>query len=279
MAMTEIWLPSPNYSGRGGTGITKVVLHTTEGAMKIRDLGNYFANPSVQASSHFGADNFEAGVVGAYVTEDMKAWTQGNANPWCLSMELCAYASWSRDTWLNSKSTLVHNAADWVSWMCGKYGIPIKSLSASEAQNTSIKGVCDHVDFGSWGGGHHDCGEGFPMDKVIEWAKSGSSGSSGPTSSKEDDVTAAAVFDPQGQLHQACIGTNNRIYYCPPGSKTYGPVDDGSNAKNGLGIAYNPTNNKIVIIYTNQNGDVCRYEKTKGSSAAWAWIDSGGNAR
>ena len=84
---------------------------------------------------------------------------------------MCAYASWSRETWLNQKSVLLHNAADWVAWMAGKYGIPIKALSNADAQNPNVKGVCQHVNLGSMGGNHHDAGSGFPMDKVLELAR------------------------------------------------------------------------------------------------------------
>ena len=60
MAIQEIWMPSPHYSTSRGA-YNKAVLHTTEGAMKIRDLGAWFANPSAQCSSHHGADNYERG--------------------------------------------------------------------------------------------------------------------------------------------------------------------------------------------------------------------------
>lgn len=171
MAISELWIPSPHYS-TGSHSYNKAVLHTTEGAMKIRDLGAWFQNPSAQCSSHHGADNYER-LLGAYVYEQNVAWTQGNANGYCLSLEQCAYASWSRDTWLNSKGLLLQNTADWLAYVCGKYGIPLRALSNSEAQNSGTKGVCQHVQLGSWGSNHSDCGSGFPMDKAIEMAKGG----------------------------------------------------------------------------------------------------------
>jgi hypothetical protein len=280
-SIRELWIPSPHWSSPRGAYL-KGAYHTTEGAQKIRDLGAWFQNPSAGCSSHHGSDNHERGLFGAYVYESNKAWTQGNGNSVCLSLEQCtpsgAASSWSRDTWL-SKTILIDNAAEWMHYMAEKYGLPYKWLSNSEAQDTWTKGFCEHVNGGSAWSGHHDCGNGFPNDVVMDKAKAWGSGSVPAPSGKEDDVTAAAVCDPEGRLHQACIGTNNRIYYCPPGSTVYGPVDDGSNAKNGLGIAYNPKNKKIFIIYTNTSGNVCRYEKIDGSSDEWAWTDSGGNAR
>lgn len=236
------------------------------------DCAAYFQG-DVGASSQVCIDN-NRGKIWECVSRNNGAWTQCGYNSVSVAAEQSGYASWSRDYWLSNRSNQLHNLADWIAEEAAKFGIPIRALTASEAQGGG-KGVCQHMNLGSTGCGHSDCGPNYPIDKVIEWAKGGSTDST----TKVDDVTAAAVFDPQGQLHQACIGTNNQIYYCPPGSSVYGPVDGGSNAKNGLGIAYNPTNNKIVIIYTNQDGNVCRYEKTEGSSAKWGWIDSGGNAR
>lgn len=263
MALKEVWMPSPHYSSRG-SGITTVVLHTTEGAMKIRDLGAWFANPSAQCSSHHGADNFERGVLGAYVYEQNKAWTQASANPWCLSLEMCAYASWSRDTWLNQKNTLLRNAADWVAWMCSKYGIPIRALSNADAQNPSVKGVCQHVNLGSMGGSHHDAGSGFPMDKVLEWAKGGGS-SPAPAPDGGQDMAAAVAFY-EGKQYFAYINPDGKV--CVNG----GVVDPGSNARNGVGLAIDPATGLKVVSYTNTSGKVCKYTQAKGQST-WGWTD------
>lgn len=260
----EVWIPSPHYSSRGSS-ITTVVLHTTEGAMKIRDLGAWFQNPSAQCSSHHGADNYEAGVLGAYVYESNKAWTQANANPWCLSLEMCAYASWSRDTWLNTKGVLLHNAADWVAWMCSKYGIPIRALSSADAQNPGVKGVCQHRDLGTMGGNHSDAGSGFPMDKVLEWAKGGSS-SGGTTPSTGDDLMSAAVAVYQGKQYFAYINPSGKV--CVNG----GVVDPGSNARNGVGLAIDPETGLKIVSYTNTSGKVCKYTQAVGQSG-WGWTD------
>jgi hypothetical protein len=265
MAPREVWIPSPHYSSRGSS-ITTVVLHTTEGAMKIRDLGAWFQNPSAQCSSHHGADNYEAGVLGAYVYEQNKAWTQANANPWCLSLEMCAYASWSRDTWLNTKGVLLHNAADWVAWMCSKYGIPIRALSSADAQNPGVKGVCQHRDLGTMGGNHSDAGSGFPMDKVLEWAKGGSSSGGGTQPSTGDDQMAAAVAFYEGKQYFAYINPSGKV--CVNG----GVVDPGSNARNGVGLAIDPATGLKVVSYTNTGGKVCKYTQAKGQPD-WAWTD------
>lgn len=139
--------------------------------MRIRDLGAWFQNPSAYCSSHHGADSYERGVFGAYVYENYAAWTQGNANPYCLSIELCGYAEWSRSEWLNNRPILVDNAAEWLRYIVDKYGIPWTVLTPSQAQNPNTRGICQHRDLGAWGSGHSDCGDGFPIDVVIQKAQ------------------------------------------------------------------------------------------------------------
>jgi hypothetical protein len=173
MALQRKWMPSPNVSGRGGVAVRCIVFHTTEGAQDITSLGNFFGSSSVQASSHVGIDNKTRGTIGEYVRRADKAWTQGNANPYCVSAEMCGpsgmASNWSRDYWLNNQRTLLDNAAEWLAEEAKFYGIPLTILSASAAQGSG-RGVCQHRDFGSMGGGHHDAGNGFPIDYVVQKA-------------------------------------------------------------------------------------------------------------
>lgn len=170
MALTRKSIPSPNYSSRGGAAVRLIVVHTAEGARTIEELGNFFASSSSGVSSHVGIDDTK-GVIGEYVKRPNKAWTQGNANPVCVSAENCAFAEWSRDEWMRHPNMLA-NCAQWIAEEAYYFDIPIVKLSASQAQG-SARGVCQHNDLGSWGGGHWDCGSGFPMDDVLEMAKGG----------------------------------------------------------------------------------------------------------
>jgi hypothetical protein len=269
VAIKEVWIPSPHYSSPQSYMVA--AFHTTEGAMKIRDLGAWFQNPSAQCSSHHGADNYERGVFGAYVYENHKAWTQAGANPWTLSIELCAYASWSRSTWLNSKGVLVDNAAEWLNYICDKYKIPFTLLSNSQAQSGSVKGVCQHVNFGSMGSGHHDCGDGFPIDVVLDKAKKWG-GSSGGSTGGGILVSSGVAFDPK---------TGNEViaYIDPDGHIRCngGLVDPDSNAKSGVGINISSSGRK-VITYTNQSGKLCTYAQDAGSNE-WGWVDKGWKAK
>ena len=285
--ISEVWIPSPHYSTSRGP-YNKIVFHTTEGAMRIRDLGSWFQNPSAQCSSHHGADNYEAGVFGAYVYENYKAWTQGNANPYCLSIELCAYASWSRDTWLNSKATLVNNAAQWLSYMVGKYGIPWTVLSNSQAQDPNVRGICQHVNFGSWGSGHHDCGSGFPMDVVLDKARNwgGSRPPETVTPPKGMNMSSASAFDYVNRLHFAAVNQRGEVCYKGPAGNWY-PIstDAGNKALSGLAMAICPPgtnarwpNGDITITFTRDRDDnVCTWQKGVDDPGQWVLTARGGS--
>ena len=164
MSLSRVWIPSPNYSSRGGAGVRLVVLHTAEGARTYQELGNFFANPASGVSSHVGIDDTE-GTVGEYVAPGHKAWTASGANPVAVQAELCAFAEWSPAEWDAHPAMLV-NTAEWIAEECARFDLPIRRLSAAEAQGSG-RGVCQHVDLGSWGGGHWDCGPGFPLDDVL----------------------------------------------------------------------------------------------------------------
>jgi N-acetylmuramoyl-L-alanine amidase len=168
-ALTRKWIASPNYSSRGGAGVRLIVVHTAEGALTIESLGNFFASSSAGVSSHTGADD-KKGVIGEYVKRGNKAWTQGNANPYCVSIELCAFAKWSTSEW-NKHPNMLDNCARWIAEEAKAYGIPITKLSPSQV--TSGRGVCQHADLGAYGNDHWDCGGGFPIDKVLDMARGG----------------------------------------------------------------------------------------------------------
>jgi hypothetical protein len=180
MALQRKWIASPNYSGRGGSGVRLIVIHTAEGALTIESLGNFFANPSSDVSSHTGIDD-KPGIIGEYVQPSNKAWTAGNANPYSVQTELCAFAKWPLSEW-NKHPVMLQNCAAWVAEESARYGIPIVKLNDSQAQGGGT-GVCQHANLGSSGGGHWDCGSGFPMDDVLRMASGGVS--SGPPQAQE----------------------------------------------------------------------------------------------
>jgi Putative peptidoglycan binding domain/N-acetylmuramoyl-L-alanine amidase len=179
MALKRVSIPSPNYSSRSGAGARLIVLHTTEGARTYQDLGAFFGRSSTKASSHVGIDD-TAGVVGEYVARSQKAWTQAKANPYSVSAELCAFAKWAPSDW-EKHPVMLRNAADWVAEEAKALNIPLVKLTAAQAQGGG-RGICQHHDLGAAGGGHWDCGPGFPMDRVLEMAR-GANPSSPPAPS------------------------------------------------------------------------------------------------
>jgi hypothetical protein len=188
MALKRVWIPSPNYSSRGGASVRLIVLHTAEGARTIESLGSFFQG-DVSASSQVGTDD-KVNTVGEYVSRGNKSWTQSEFNPVATSNELCGFASWSTDEWRNNHANMLANCAAWIAEEAAHFGIPITRLSASQAQGSG-RGVCQHVDLGSRGGGHHDCGSGFPMDYVLDLARGG--GGAAAESTEEDSLITSAV--------------------------------------------------------------------------------------
>ena len=170
MTLRRVWIPSPNYSSRGGSGVRLVVIHTAEGSRTYQSLGAFFQNPSAGVSSHTGIDD-TPNEIGEYVGSGNKAWTAANANPYSTQTELCAFAAWSPAEW-DAHPQMLANCAAWIAEECNHFGIPIRRLSAAEAQGGAA-GVCQHVDLGSAAGGHWDCGTGFPMDRVLDMARGG----------------------------------------------------------------------------------------------------------
>jgi N-acetylmuramoyl-L-alanine amidase len=204
VSLAREWIGSPNYSSRGGSAVRLVVIHTAEGARTYRELGNYFANPASGVSSHTGIDD-TAGTIGEYVAPGSKAWTQGNANPVAVAAELCAFAEWSRAEWDRHPAMLL-NTAEWIAEECARFSIPIRRLTAAEAQGNG-RGVCGHVDLGSWGGGHWDPGPGMPLDDVIARAATGAPATPAVEESEENMVLGDAksggmwVAYPDGAVH------------------------------------------------------------------------------
>jgi hypothetical protein len=163
VTLNRVWIPSPNQSPRG-SGVRLIVIHTAEGALTYQSLGNYFASPSSQVSSHVGIDD-TANTVGEYVTREQKAWTQGNANPYSVAAELCGFAAWTAADWA-AHGAMLDNCAAWIAEEAAAFGIPLVKLDAAAAQSGAA-GVCGHVDLGVAGGNHWDPGPAFPWDQVM----------------------------------------------------------------------------------------------------------------
>jgi len=170
--LTRISIPSPNYSSRYGNKVRLIVLHTSEGAQTYQSLGSFFANPANEVSSQVGIDD-TPNTIGEYVGRPMAAWTASGANVCATQAEFCtpsgAAANWTTEIWMNQHHQMLANAAQWIAEEAAHFSIPIVKLTPSQAQGDYL-GVCQHSDLGSWGGGHYDCGPGFPIDYVLSLA-------------------------------------------------------------------------------------------------------------
>ena len=186
MALNRVAIPSPNYSSRGGTAVRLVVIHTAQGASNFRDLGAYFQG-DVGVSSHTGIDD-TPGTVGEYVPPGFKAWTAANANGYAVQTELCAWAEWSSAEW-HAHPQMLANCAAWIAEECGRFGIPLRALSAAQAQGGHA-GVCDHAALGSAGGGHWDIGHGISVAELVSMAAG-----SGPSAPEEEEALTMVLGD------------------------------------------------------------------------------------
>ena len=130
-----------------------------------------------------------------YVRDGDKAWAQASYNGAAISICFCtpsgAASGWSRNTWL-SKGPMLTAAGRLAGELARQFGIPRTQLSNSQAQG-SAKGFCEHKNFGSGGGGHHDCGSGFPMDRILSIA----GGATGPAPSPPQTGGGKAPAMPQ----------------------------------------------------------------------------------
>lgn len=166
MPTPEVTLYVRNQSSRGGVRPKLIVLHTTEGHDRpgvedLRSLGAFFDNPNVQASSHVANDR--DGNDARYVADERKAWTQAYFNPAALSIEQIGFAAFTRDEWLHHRSAQLKNTAEWIAYWAKKHRIPLR--------HSTVHGVCQHSDLGAAGGGHHDCGDGYPFGHVLNMAR------------------------------------------------------------------------------------------------------------
>jgi hypothetical protein len=189
------------------------VLHSSQGARTYQELGNYFANPSSGVSSHVGIDD-TPGTVGEYVRRDWKAWTAANANPWSIQAELCAFAEWDRAEW-DRHPVMLENTAAWIAEEAAIFGIPLVLLDAHQAQDPYTPGVCQHADLGSMGGGHWDCGPGFPIDRVVDMAAGGGT----PPDEEDEDM-------PPNVFIMTFIGEEGKLWMVDVGQMTKTLIPD-----------------------------------------------------
>lgn len=158
---------SVNRSSRRGSKPRIIVLHITvshnrAGLADLDSILEFFDRPATQASSHIVNDR--DGNDARCVPDADKAWTQAALNPVALSIEQIEIsATRTRQQWLSDSRKQLDNTALWCALWSRKYGIPLV--------HSSLRGICHHSELGAAGGGHSDCGRGYPTDYVIERAR------------------------------------------------------------------------------------------------------------
>lgn len=164
-------IQSPNYSSRGGKKVRLLVVHTAEGARTVESLGAWFSQPARGVSSHAGIDDKR---IETYVPYDMAAWTARGANAIADQVELCGFAKWTREQWINEHPKMLELLAGWLKERATARGIPLRKLTPAQVA-AGESGVIAHVDWtvGMKDGTHTDCGTEFPWDHVMALATGG----------------------------------------------------------------------------------------------------------
>lgn len=160
-----------NQSSREGAHPVLAVLHTTEGpGDDLLGLASFFDQTATQASSHVANNSKGESVL--MVHANMKAWTCAGYNRYTWNIEQMGFAANSRETWFKLHGKQLTNTAAWLAYCNVELGIPLRRGLASGTQVRIFRtGVVQHKNLGSIGGGHSDCGSGFPMGYVIRLAR------------------------------------------------------------------------------------------------------------
>lgn len=170
-------------SSRGGTRVTWLALHTSEGggtARALRDADWW------TGSSHAICDNTELLTPAeGCVPYDRGSWTLRNGNARSENIEQIGYASWSRDYWLTNRLPQLRHTAKWLRDRSAARGIPLDYIGI-DGVRAGRSGVIQHNDYskGTGDGSHWDCGPGYPVDVVLDMARDGSA----PPTEEDDDM-------------------------------------------------------------------------------------------
>lgn len=159
-----------SFQTQGENACRLIVLHSTEGGspssvvrtLRARRLGIHWITGE-NGSVIRGVDsNLATAHVAAYNDES-------------IGIEQCGFASYRRSRWMQNTAQLLVVA--WiVAYEAQRHGIPIELVEpkwpASSHNHDLAHGVTTHSRLGSVGGGHHDPGDGYPLQHVLGMARS-----------------------------------------------------------------------------------------------------------
>lgn len=150
-----------------------VVVHTQEGGTgDAVGLARYCNGNDV--SYNIEVDD-ERTVLNVPVTEG--PWAAAEAND--IAVHICfagSYAAWDAAKWQSTdtadglnESAMLDRGARAAAAACKQFGIPVVYAGDGGRSGWPVlpKGIAGHRDFGRRGGGHHDPGDGFPMDEFL----------------------------------------------------------------------------------------------------------------
>lgn len=164
------------YAPRGLPAPMWIACHTSESMSRVRDLNAYCKGHEVSYNRLVDDRDILVAV------EDGNApWAAMNANKYAY--HLCwtsSFASWSRNQWLdpdaandgiNERAALLNGAKVIAYWIAKSREqgrpIPVEWIGGRNTPPWGLNGICGHMDFGQWGGGHHDPGPNFPKDVLL----------------------------------------------------------------------------------------------------------------
>jgi peptidoglycan hydrolase-like protein with peptidoglycan-binding domain len=193
-------IPSPNHSSRNGKRVRLVVVHTAEGARTVESLGAFFKDRNRQVSSHVGIDDKR---IETYVDPERQAFTLRSGNAISENAELCGFAAWSREEWLEEHHRMLELTAEWIADRCLERDIPVRKLTPPEVA-AGEAGVIGHIDWtkGMHEGTHTDPGPGFPWDVVMAMANG--------INNTEGNLMAPVLREGDGQRG---IGARGRLHW------------------------------------------------------------------
>jgi hypothetical protein len=152
-------------SSRKGAVPVLIVIHTTEGVMRLKDRAAFWDGVEASAHTGVGSPQFDEGSKSArYVRDDDKAWTCAFYNPVSLNIEIEGFAA--QRSW---NDNVVDEVARQVAHWSIHHNIPIQ-FGAVFGGAVIRRGVLGHRRLGALGGGHSDPGT-FPMRKMLRRAK------------------------------------------------------------------------------------------------------------
>ena len=145
-----------------------IVLHSTEGwnyegSADLVGLRDFFSQWSTQAAAHVCTD--DDGMSARTVADRYVAWHCSGLNDVSLGIEQIGFAAQQRWSRKELKET-----ARWIAQWSHEHDIPIRRGIVRHGRVVQT-GIVTHKELGSAGGGHVDPGSGYPVERVLKYAR------------------------------------------------------------------------------------------------------------